>query len=219
MGQFIDNGSEIVIVDDVGGRSIYDRTWWMADAETGYALPTDSILQYYRQTEVYAYHLPEEAIIVDTAWTDGDGYIAKKLTYDTEYSAYLDSLLNLPDAKTKVIGAMTAFGDNISSNGGVVYSTHTFESNSTFLGNLLNDTVLYSGGLPVDYYINDVDYNPIPFSNLSDVDAIIDLIIQLGNTCNINEDTHRAAIEALTTPESVLAYDYTTGYPTVPFSP
>jgi len=73
------------------------------------------------------------------------------------------------------------------------------------------------GALPVGYYINDVNYNRVTMAALGNLQDVIDSITELFYYSNIIEDSHRAVISALTTIPEVQAYDYSIGWPIVPY--
>lgn len=216
MGQFIHNNNTITIIDGSGNQSVYDATWWIANEEPAYALPLTATLQYYRQGEIHAWHTPTGVVTGTLPWADGDTYISKKATYDHD----LELTKTLSRLKQEKIGEVELYGST-KKNGHVVISGYTYFSDSQTLSKLSYEFDKYTRttSLPIGYYVNDINYSQISIGILGDVSQLIDSITELHYLCDLNIDAHRLTINALSDKEDVLAYDYSAGWPVVPYDP
>lgn len=146
-----------------------------------------------------------------------DGYISNKATYVAAYAAYLNPPLTLSQEKAKRIGEMMLYGEAIK-DGNIVINGYTFSSTDEFFIKMEKEFESFTRtSIPMGYYVNDINYVPVSISDLGDVSEILDSINELHYECDVTADIHRAAINALTTIPDVLAYDYTVGWPVVPY--
>jgi len=187
--------------------------------ESAYVLPTGTITQYYEQTVKRTASNGTTEFNYTIPWTVGDSYITNEATYAAAYLDYLNTPASLAEAKLQKISEMELYSLGIKS-GHVIVSMNEFFSDGAFLLKLVHEDLSFTRvGLPVGYYVNDKDYVQISIALLSDLEAIIDRIVELHYLTDINIDVHRAAINALTTIPDVQAYDYITGggWQTVPY--
>ena len=73
------------------------------------------------------------------------------------------------------------------------------------------------GSYDITHYIYDKNGTQVSL-NLYQMKAILDLMEKLEWVVNVNLDTHKDAIDAQGTIAAVLAYDYTGGYPVMPYT-
>lgn len=219
MGQFIHKDSQIIIIDNSGNQSVYDATWWMAEEEAAYALPTDAVLQYYRQSDVHAWHSATGVVSTGTLpWADGDTYISKKATYDTDWIAEINSNKTLQQLKDERIAL--SFNNCLTKKSEKVQiSSVNYPTDNTTFARLSIEFEKYNrdGAVPVGYYVYDEDRNQVT-KNLAQLETLIDLIVDFYHACDLVHDGHQDAIQALADPSAILAYDYTTGYPVTPYT-
>lgn len=216
MGQFIHSNDQIIIIDDSGNQSIYDATWWIANEEVTYALPSTATLQYYRFGEIHAWHTPTGVEQGTLPWAAGDTYISKKATYDADYFIY--TLGTVANAKTHQIGLVGAYYSTVVDDG-LTYGGITYQSSSRYYDRWKNehDYALRTSALLGSYYLNDISGNEVVMPDVATLTNIINDMDEFYWELRQVRDNHKDAINALGTIEDVLAYDYTTGWPITPF--
>lgn len=185
-----------------------------------YALPAGYTSRFYEQTVCNVLSDGTSATADTIPWADGDTYISNEVAYAALYAASLPTIPSLSAAKLTRIYQMEQYALNTIKSGNVVVAGNTFFSDLSTLQGLTNDDLTYTraGALPGGYYVNDITYTQIVMAALANLEAIIDKIVALHHATNLVADTHRAAINALVTVAAVQAYDYTTGWPTVPYT-
>jgi len=218
MGIFRHAGDIITITDDNYNQSSYDATWWKAE-EPGYVEPADLVELIYIQGSVYRYFTTTSQVDDSLPWTDGDTYISNKATYDIDYAAAFPPNYTLQQLKDMKKAEVDAYSTDIKL-GKIVYSTETYESAFEVFGRIFREFEKYNrdGSVPVGYYVTDDSDTQISL-NLVGLKALVDLFVDLYAACDVKADTHKVAIQALATEGEVESYDYTTGWPTVPYNP
>jgi len=213
---------KICIDNGTGTESIYPLSWW-GTQEPGYS--TISGATYIQYTEGGGqdinYYVKDDSVFplpVDP-WLAADGYIAKQSIYDADYATFIGTPTTLAQAKALKIGELLAQMQLIR-DGEVIFGGNTFNSNVVVYARLKESLSysLYLTDVPLGFYVNDITNTQISFTlaNLKDLVAGIEKLYYL---CWLQYDVHAAAINALTTIGDVMAYDVTTGWPTVPFTP
>jgi hypothetical protein len=205
----------------IGSMSAFPLAWFQTE-ESAYSLPINPpnlTWQWYKPGEFHNLYDGVNEYKLSIPWTAGNLYIANKTTYDVAYAAYLNTPPTLDAAKeTASIQLLNYFFTK--RNGGVIYSANTYPSDQESYVQLESefDYSTYLTAVPSGYYVKDI--NGIHRSLvLSDLQALVPLIEELHYECRLVYDTHYEAIQALTTIYDVQHYNFTTGWPTVPFSP
>jgi hypothetical protein len=213
MGSFRHTPDDIIYVNSLAMPLAFFVT-----QEAAYALPSGYISREYVQSSHNTLSDGSTSIADTMPYTAGDTYIANVATYTANYAAYLIPTLSLSQAKTKKIGEMLFYSQSVKKIGGVVV-THTYPSDMETLDELTNEHLTYTraGALPVSYTVRDTSNVAQTVASLNDLAAIIDKIVALHYACYVNENAHITAINALGTVGAVTAYDYTTGWPTIPY--
>lgn len=186
-----------------------------------YALPATYLTRYYDQSlchyvgdggiNTLAYSIP---------YTDGDTYITNEAVIAAAYAASILPTISLAQAKTARITQLIAFSEATKKEHVIVgIGSDEFFSDNDTLQKLTNEDLTYTraAALPVGYYVNDVNYVPVAVAALADLEDIIDRIVELHYLCDVNTDTHRAAINALAVISDVQTYDFSGGWPTTPY--
>ncbi len=183
-----------------------------------YALPAGATSRQYVQGSWHVTSNGVSSTDQGIPYANGDTYIANEVAYAAAYSSYLNPAPSLADAKITRINSMEDYATTIKQ-GKILISANEYFSDDAFLSRLLRDDIVYSnaGALPVGYYINTTSYVQIATPLLIDLEAVISRIQELQYLCELNADVHRAAINALGTVPLVQAYDYTTGWPSIPY--
>jgi hypothetical protein len=206
-------------------QSVYPYLWWITQEPT---YPTPPANAAYMQVNITT---------GANYWSDGStqkalptgfaalaaGYIAKQSVYDAAYALYINTPTTLIEAQAIKYGELDTKNVAIQ-DGHVIASTvgagnQEFFSDGDTFQDLSNELVLFTaaGDVPTGYTVSTVDYIAIACT-LADLGAIVKLIQTLYYECRLTYDTHSKNIEALTTIAAVMAYDVTTGWPTVPFT-
>lgn len=219
MGSFTHNEQgQIIIVDNSGNHGVYEAVWWIANEEKAYELPVDATSQYYRQDDTHAWHTPTEAVIGSIPWVEGDGYISNKATYDANWQTYLDSLKDLQQVKDEVKAESIAYNESVKLGMVQISATNYPSDYNTFI-RLSREFEKYyrDTATPAGYYVYDAARNQVT-KNLTELAALVDLTVDFLYDCDIEQDIHQDAIQALATKELAWAYDYTASYPTTPYT-
>lgn len=212
----------IFIDNNTGVESKYPYAWWITQ-EAAYTYPsgatylqyteggTQSVNYYCKNNSVFA--LPEDP------WLAGNGYIAKQAVYDAAYAAYIGTPTTLAAAKAQKIAELYAQMEEIRA-GQVIFGANTYESGFLHYRRLKEELSYstYLTDVPVGYYVNDINDVQVAFT-LANLQTLVGGIEKLYYLCYLQYDVHKAAINALGTINDVVAYDVTTGWPTVPFTP
>jgi hypothetical protein len=182
-----------------------------------YSLPSPYTSRTYEQTVSHVVSDGGNAVALSIPYVDGDTYISKEAIYQAAYDLHLNPPPTLEQAKEIKISEMLSYSNDIK-NGHVIVGGQEYFSDNIFLTKLINEDIKYTraAALPVDYYINNINYFHV-LSDFTNLEAIIDRIIELNYLCDLNADIHRAAINSLTTVLDVEAYNFTTGWETVPY--
>jgi len=183
-----------------------------------YALPAGYTSRNYIQGSYNILSTGSLAVPDAMPYADGDTYITNVAAYTVAYAAYLNPTPNLAQQKVITIDTMLGYAFN-KKIGHVTVTGATYFSDSNTLQRLVNEDLTFNRAmaLPVGYYVNDINYAPVAIAAFADLEAIIDRIVELHYLTDVNSDVHRAAINALATNAAVLAYDYTTGWPAIPY--
>jgi hypothetical protein len=216
----------IGIDNNTGIESIYPYSWWITQ-EPAYTFPSGATYVVYTEGGVsgQSYYIKngnQYALPLDP-WSAANAYIAKQVIYDADYATYIVTPATLAQAKAQKVAQLTTQMTEIRE-GGVLFTPivtqYTFDSGIVHY-NRLQEEKFYSDYLTdvsLGYYVNDITNAQISFTytNLKD---LIGGIQKLYYECFLNYDIHYAAIQVLITIPAVQAYDVTTGWPTIPFTP
>lgn len=189
--------------------------------EAAYALPSGMIEQRYNSAGIYVasngttekyYTVPDATIA---------GYISNKATYVANYAAYVAAAAlpqTLSAAKIYQISLLSAYLETIRDNGVTVGGT-TYQSSSIYYNRWKNehDYAVRNSALLGSYYIHDISGNEVVVPSVAALTGIMDDIDEFYWVLQGIYDDHVVAINALGTIGAVLAYDYTTGWPTTPY--
>ncbi len=213
MGIFRHHPDGHIHIDD-----LYMPLSFFVTQEPLYTLPSPWTSRYYDQASIHKLSNLETVEGGPFPWGDGDSYISKKSIYESAYDAYLNPPLTLEQAKTLKISELQSYAATKRS-GKVIYSSNTYPSIKNFLERIMHEYEKFNrvGSLPGGYYVLDHLDNEISFTVLSDLEDLIDRIIELHWECDKVEDNHRQSINALVSVESVQSYDFTTGWPSIPY--
>ena len=213
MSKFIHTPDDIIIIDDFS----CDLTFFLTQ-EPAYSLPAGKTSRYYEQSVKHFVSDGVNGELLSLPYTDGDCYISNKATY----AAALNDSIYYPDlatAKETKIGEATSYVVTYYQ-GNVVYATYTYNSSQGQLSEAHQYYARYdrSGTIPLDFYLRDIagSEHVLTLANLSD---IADLIDDLHRVTDENLHDHIDAINALANIPAIKAYNFTTGWPTIPYSP
>lgn len=213
MGEFRHHPDGHIHIDD-----LYMTLSFFLTQEPLYSLASPWTGRYYKQSVIHKLTNNETASAGSFPYSDGDSYISKKAIYQAAYDAYLNPTPTLVEAKITRINELQEYAAT-KKNGKVIYSGNTYLSIKSFLERIMYEYEKFTrvGSLPGGYYVLDHNDNEISFTLLANLAALIDRIIELHWECDKVEDNHRQSINALVSVGSVQSYDFTTGYPTIPY--
>lgn len=211
----------IIIDDGIGSQLAMSLSFFLTQEPT-YALPTTDVHgtaivcigQEYIPGSTHRLYTDGTQYLGEYPWATGDGYISKRDIYhDALYPPQ-----TLDEAKNDKISNLLQYANDYYS-GGVSISAVIYFSGLRYLHALKNDFEYFTsvGSLPGGYYAYDTSYNRVAVANLTALSVIIYKIEELHYETRLVFDDHRDAIVALTTIPQVESYNYTTGWPTVPF--
>lgn len=182
--------------------------------EPAYTLPGTYTSRYYEQTVSHYVSDASDSLGQVLAWTDGDTYITNEATYA---AAYQDSLYTLQQVKDMRKGEADAYSTTIKE-GAVSVAAVIYDSDTKTLRRLELEHAKFTrdGAVPGGHYVTDASGTQQAL-NLAAHEDVVDRIIDLYYACDLNFDAHAIAIQALTTKVAVAAYDFTTGWPSVPY--
>ena len=213
MSKFIHTPDDIIIIDDFSCSLAF-----FLIQEPAYLLPGGKTSQYYEQSVKHFVSDGVNGGLLELPYANGDTYISNKATYVTalEDSIYYPDLSTAKETKI----AETRIYANQYYNGNIVFFGDTYPS----IGGMNSDVHQYyaryarSGTIPVDFYLRDIigSEHVLTLANLSD---IADLIDDLHRVTDENLHDHIDAINVLMTIQDVKDYVFTTGWPTIPYSP
>lgn len=188
--------------------------------EPAYTLPSPYIRRYYEQSVTHFVSDGITQVGAEFPYTNGNTYISKKSTYEAAYAAFLEVVITLETAKATKIHELSIY-NTTKKEGMVIYDSNTYKSDNVFVQKIFYECAWSDcvGTLPSGYYVLDYLDNQITFTLVANLKVLKNLMIELYWECDKVFDTHKAAINALTTVEDVQAYDFTTGWPTVPYNP
>ena len=214
MGTFRHHPDNHIIIDDV----FFPLAFFELQEPT-YELPVPYISRDYVQSPA-SHILSDGQTQVDGGlpYTDGDTYISNKATYEAAYEEYLNPTPTLPEAKIIKITETAAYSHNKKLEK-VIYNSDTYFSDDSFFQKINHEYQKFDrdGSVPGGYYVKDEDAIQVSF-NLSQLEDLVDHLIDFYYEVDKVFDTHEAAINALTTVEDVEAYNYETGWPTTPYT-
>jgi len=205
----------------IGNVSMYPLDWFLTE-EPAYALPLSPpniISQWYIPGTFHKINTSNTEYSLSIPWVIGDGYIAKKTIYDAAYNAYINPIPTISEAKATKLGQLLDYFIGVRE-GGVIFGANTFPSQYAKYFRLLTEKEYadYLTDVPVGFYAKDVNEAHVSLTYTSLKDLVAD-IQKLYYECTLNYDAHYEAINALLTVGDVQSYDFTTGWPTVPFTP
>lgn len=211
MGIFRHTPNDYIIIDDL----VMPLSFFLTQ-EAAYALPGGATTQNYEQTVSRSTSDGSTQTFLTIPWAVGDGYITNKAAYAANYATYLATPATLGEAKTQQKNAAheyarTYFDGNIQYDGAEYPASHRHR--------ISNELYYFAriGDYDVSHYVYDKDGNQVN-KPLNEMKLILDLMDKLHWVTNVNLDTHKDAIDALGTIGAVLAYDYSTGWPTLPYT-
>lgn len=180
--------------------------------EPAYALPAGYDAQNYIPLVKHTLWKGGKQYGGDLPDTELDGYIASVAGYINEHE---NPVKTLPEAKADKIAALASYSAAKKA-GYVLLFAKTLPS----LPLDANQIISYNeaGAVPGGFYLLDTSSAHVTLT-LAELLEYNDGIVQLHRLCTVNYDTHAAAINALGTVELVDAYDFETGWPTVPYTP
>lgn len=183
-----------------------------------YTLPAPWTSRYYEQGVIHKLSNQKDVTGGPFPWSEGDSYIAKRAIYESAWDEFLNPPPTLEQAKVSKINELRSYSNGKKA-GKVIYSSNTYLSVKNFLERIMHEYEKFDrvGSLPAGYYVLDHLDNEISFTVLANLEALIDRIIELHWECDKVEDNHRQSINALVSVESVQSYDFTTGWPTIPY--
>ena len=212
MAKFIHTSANIITVNG----SSYPLAFFLTQ-EAAYLLPTGATHQYYDDAIPFRFasNGTTQLLSSSVAWATGDGYIAAKATYDAAYVTYV-SYPDVATAKQTVFDLIDALSDtkkagNISY-GGNIYSSGRLDEVHQHLYRYAR-----TGGLAATFYIRDTSEAEHVLT-IDDLRLMANLIDDLHLLCDQNRDNHRDAVDLLATVVNIRAYNYTTGWPTIPYA-
>lgn len=210
------------ILDGTPTESIYPFSWWILEVPD-YSYPEGATYIQYVEggTSGQNYYVKDNSQhpLPEDPWLAGNTYIANKLVYDSDYDEYINTPKTLSEAKNIKWNELFSQFDTVRS-GGIVYLTNTFPSDMVTMARLRQE-LNYCIALettPIGYYVKDI-LNAHINLNLPGLTTVVVRIEELHYLCRVNYDYHYEAVDNLTTIEDVMAYDVTTGWPAIPYSP
>jgi len=213
MSKFIHTPDDKIIIDDFSCSLAFFLT-----QETDYALPEGKISRYYEQG---VKHFVSDGIngeLLPIPYSEGNNYITNKSNY---VAALNDSIYypTIETAKETKIQEATTYA-RAYYDGNVTYSTYTYASSQGMLSEAHQYYARYqrSGTIPGAFYLRDINGDEHVLDS-DDLSNIADLIDDLHRATDENLHNHIDAINALATIPLVKAYNFTTGWPTVPYAP
>jgi len=212
MSTFVHTADDIIVVDG----SSYPLAFFLTQ-EAAYALPAGADRQHYDDvtSNRIASNGSTQLLLTSVAWADGDSYIANKATYDAAYVDYV-SYPDLATAKLTVIALINSYSATIKS-GTITYSANDYSS--AYDGSIhqfLYRFARYPNISPT-FALEDVN-GAEHILTIDDLRLMANLIDDLWLACDNNRHVHVDAVNALGTIVAVKAYDYTTGWPSVPYT-
>ena len=212
MGSFRHTKDDYIVINE----TLIMPLAFFVTQEAAYAIPVGAENQEYVQTSFRKWQDENTETALDIPWADGDTYIANIATYDAAYTLFLATPVDLAAAKTQQIALATTEAATYY-NGDVTYSAVDYPASQR--DRLHNELYYFAriGSYDVTHYIFDTDGNEVTMS-FAAMTEVLDLMEKLYFKTNQNLDAHIAAINLLATINDVLAYDYTVGHETLPYT-
>ena len=149
----------------------------------------------------------------DLPWADGDDYIANV----TDYIDIINNpVVDLPTAKATKSTALDELYRQKLRDGGIDLFSTTMPSNKDYSS--LTESYTRNAAVPASFYLMDTDNVAVPLT-LMELQSYQDGIVEMGWEHRQVYDTHYDGIQACADIPAVDAYDFTTGWPTLPFVP
>ena len=180
--------------------------------EPGYVLDMPYISRYYIPTVKDELHTENAQFGGPVPWTEGDGYIASLMTYINQHNNPPRTLSAAKISKYASIDSMSQF----TKGGNVLLFSTTMPSLPLDSNALISYQNL--GNTPMGFYLLDISNAQVTLS-LTQLNTYNNGIAQLYLLCNQNADALKSAVSALSSVGAVDAYDITTGWPTIPYTP
>jgi len=216
MASFTHNPDDYILIDNL----VMPLSFWLTQ-EPAYLLPSGMITQNYIQGERHSASDGETQVFYSIPWATGDTYISNKVTYEAAYAAYLVELAlpkTIPLAKSYMINSLHLYWAEVN-RGGVIYDSTTYHS-TPIERDHWKEELEYANrnsALLTSHYVYDIDYNKINLL-IAELNDLLDKIDEFYWETRQNFDYHREQINLLTTIVDILAYDFTTGWPTTPYT-
>lgn len=181
--------------------------------EPAYTLPSPYVGRQYIPAVKHVYYKADgSAVGASLPYTAGDGYIADLATYINEHD---NPTKTLSEAKADKILALNSLAQTKKQGGINLFSTvmPTFGLNAQAIISYQLATAT-----PVGFYLRDVNDVNVPLT-LAQLLTYNDGIVELHQLCDVNRDDLEDDINALASVGAVDAFDITTGWPTIPYTP
>lgn len=214
MGSFRHHPDDHIIINEV----IFPLAFFELQEPT-YTLPAPYISREYIQSPPsHIFSDGQTQVDAGLPYADGDTYISNLATYEAAYEEYLNPTPSLPEAKIIRIAEAAAY-NRAKKTEKVVYSSDTYFSDEVFFYRINHEYQKFNrdGSVPGGYYVKDEDDTQVSL-NLSQLEDLVDHLIDFYYECDKVFDTHEVNINALTTVEDIEAYNFTTGWPTTPYT-
>jgi len=218
MGTFRHTADDYIVINE----TLIMPLSFFVTQEPAYALASPYTWRDYEQTVKHFFGTSTTQTGSAIPYTDGDTYIANIATYTAAYATFLATPTTLTAAKDQQKAAVRSYAATLLM-GNVVYDG--VEYSVLLSGRLHNEAYYFSRigqfetgeTLGIDHYVLDNNSNKVDLT-LAEVAELINLMDKLTMLVNQVIDTHCLAIDALGTIAAVLAYDYTTSWPTMPYT-
>lgn len=216
MSTFRHTPDDLIIIDDL----IMPLSFFVVQ-EVAYEIPNGMITQNYVQGENYSASNGKTQVFYSIPWSEGDGYIDNKSIYEAAYNSYLAEQAlpqTLGEAKILKINELSNYREGKRAEG-IIYNSIDYKSDLNIYNEIFHDheLSLRAEALPSGYYIWRLNETKDTGLTLADLTGVVDKMQEFYWKLRENYDTHRIAIDALGTIALVLAYDFTTGWPTTPY--
>lgn len=211
MAKFIHTVDDIIIVDG----SSYPLAFFLTQ-EGAYVIPSGATSQYYDDSipKRIASDGTNQLLSSDVVWATGDSYIANKAIYDAAYTDYV----YYPDLATAKISKRNEIADfaqtirdgNISYGGNIYSSPRASDAHRYYFRYDRTPTI------PGTFYLRTIADVEVVLT-LADLKSMADLIDDLHRDVEENMHDHWDAVDALGTINDVKTYDFSGGWPTIPY--
>lgn len=149
----------------------------------------------------------------EVPWADGDTYISKIVDYEDIID---NPTQDLTIAKNIKLGALTSYYSAKIADGGIDLFSTTMPSNTLYAA----ETEAYSRqtDVPSGFYLKDTGGDPVTLT-LTDLQTYEGALLEMRWAHRPVYDSHYSTIQAFTDIEDVNSYDFTGGWPALPFVP